>query len=57
MLAQLRTEAYPVYRDHRYPPAPFAAERHSCERNVTLIEESKRLLSMASNADTAGSRR
>ena len=57
MLAQLRTEAYPVYRDHRYPPAPFAAERHSCERNVTLIEESKRLLSMASNADTAASRR
>ena len=57
MPAQLRTEAYPVYRGHRYPPAPFAAERHSYERNVTLIDQSKERLSMTSNADTTGSRR
>src|SRR5205809_6761984 len=43
-LAQLRTEAYPVYRDHRYPPSPFAADRHGCDQNVRLIDESKRVL-------------
>jgi predicted amidohydrolase len=45
MLAHLRTEAYPVYGTHRYPPrietAPGAAA-HSCERNNALIEEAKR---------------
>jgi formamidase len=45
MLAHLRTEAYPVYRDHRYPPAPLRADRHSYEQNVGLIDESKRTLS------------
>jgi predicted amidohydrolase len=42
MLAQLRTEAYPLYRDHCYPPAAFSPERHSYERNVELTDESKR---------------
>jgi formamidase len=40
MLAHLRTEAYPVYLEHRYPPAPSA--RLSFERNLELIEEAKR---------------
>jgi formamidase len=44
MLAHLRTEAYPVYRDHRYPPSPFEADRHSCEQNIRLVAASKRLL-------------
>ena len=40
-----QAKAYPVYRDHRYPPpledgaAPGAL---SYERNLTLIEEAKR---------------
>jgi formamidase len=45
MLAHLRTEAYPVYRDRRYPPAledGTKAGALSYERNVTLIEEAKR---------------
>ena len=40
MLAHLRTEAYPVYLEHRYPPAPSA--RLSFDRNLELIEEAKR---------------
>ena len=45
MLAHLRTEAYPVYREPRYPPAledGTAPRTLSYERNVTLIEEAKR---------------
>jgi len=46
MLAHLRTEAYPVYRGRRYPPAiderAPAGGGHSFERNVALIEEAKR---------------
>ena len=45
MLAHLRTEAYPVYREPRYPPAlehGTAPGALSYERNVTLIEEAKR---------------
>jgi formamidase len=45
MLAHLRTEAYPVYRESRYPPALEdgpAPGVLSYERNVTLIEEAKR---------------
>jgi predicted amidohydrolase len=45
MLAHLRTEAYPVYRERRYPPAledGVAPGALSYERNVTLIEEAKR---------------
>jgi predicted amidohydrolase len=36
MLAHLRTEAYPVYRSHRYPPEPSSPEQRSYERNVEL---------------------
>ncbi|HEX5707997.1 MAG TPA: nitrilase-related carbon-nitrogen hydrolase [Pyrinomonadaceae bacterium] len=47
MLAHLRTEAYPVYTRHVYPPASPGERRHgelSYERNNELIEESKRRL-------------
>ena len=44
MLAQLRTEAYPVYSQHRYPPDRLAADTGlSYERNLELIEEAKAL--------------
>ena len=45
MLAHLRTEAYPLYRERRYPPALEDGVKPgtlSYERNVTLIEEAKR---------------
>ena len=42
MLAHLRTEAYPVYAEHAYPPA--VSRTVSYERNVELIEEAKRQL-------------
>ena len=42
MLAHLRTEAYPVYSAHQYPPA---SSRHlSYERNVELIDVAKAFL-------------
>ncbi|MCS6804511.1 MAG: nitrilase-related carbon-nitrogen hydrolase [Acidobacteriota bacterium] len=42
MLAHLRTEAYPVYRSHRYPPpVPQGETVPSYERNVALIEQAK----------------
>lgn len=42
MLAHLRTEAYPVYAAHRYPPFGIAPGRGaSYERNLALIEEAK----------------
>jgi hypothetical protein len=41
MLAHLRTEAYPVYAQHFYPPQATPAERVSYERNLELIEEAK----------------
>ena len=40
MLAHLRTEAYPVYATHRYPPSP--SEVLSYERNLELIKAAKR---------------
>jgi hypothetical protein len=44
MLAHLRTEAYPVYATHQYPPAmrpcPPGSEM-SYERNVELIDEAR----------------
>ena len=40
MLAHLRTEAYPVYLEHRYPPSPSG--QLSYERNLELIDEAKR---------------
>jgi predicted amidohydrolase len=41
MLAHLRTEAYPVYQTHRYPPERTAAGDRSYERNVDLIARAK----------------
>jgi len=47
MTAHLRTEAYPVYQSHQYPP-PLDDEDGptgvSYERNNDLIAESKRKL-------------
>ncbi len=46
MLAHLRTEAYPVYRSHHYPPrggTPRTLPAGSYEQNVQMIEEAKRL--------------
>jgi hypothetical protein len=40
MLAHLRTEAYPVYSGHRYPPSP--SDVLSYERNLELIRTAKR---------------
>jgi formamidase len=42
MLAHLRTEAYPVYARHQYPPAGHDPADASYERNVELIRQSKR---------------
>ena len=41
MLAHLRTEAYPVYSQHQYPPASVPGDR-SYERNLELIAGAKR---------------
>ena len=41
MLAHLRTEAYPVYSKHGYPPAGTAGEPLSYERNSELIDQAK----------------
>jgi formamidase len=43
MLAHLRTEAYPVYRGHVYPPAGRAAPL-SYEENNARIDEAKKSL-------------
>lgn len=44
MLAHLRTEAYPVYAEHRYPPSRQTPESGlSYARNLELIEEAKAL--------------
>jgi predicted amidohydrolase len=53
MLAHLRTEAYPVYREHRYPPSRTPAEKLTFERNNELIDEAKARLSGAA-ADPIG---
>jgi len=50
MPAHLRTEAYPVYRRHIYPPAAAAAPGLSYETNVRRIEEAKRRLGGAPDA-------
>jgi predicted amidohydrolase len=42
MLAHLRTEAYPVYTEHRYPPVTAGGATLSYERNNELIDEAKR---------------
>jgi predicted amidohydrolase len=48
MLAHLRTEAYPAYSNHVYPPEIEGDAQLSYERNNTLIDEAKRKLSEAS---------
>src|SRR6185503_6024113 len=42
MLAHLRTEAYPVYARHGYPPAPGVQGGASLEANQELIARAKR---------------
>jgi predicted amidohydrolase len=42
MLAHLRTEAYPVYARHQYPPMTETRAALSYERNNQLIDEAKR---------------
>jgi predicted amidohydrolase len=41
MLAHLRTEAYPVYNQHQYPPEGKSST-HSYEDNLRLIDEAKK---------------
>ncbi|HXW07724.1 MAG TPA: nitrilase-related carbon-nitrogen hydrolase [Vicinamibacterales bacterium] len=41
MTAHLRTEAYPVYATHRYPPRTAVPAGLSYERNLELIQRSK----------------
>ncbi|HSB62128.1 MAG TPA: nitrilase-related carbon-nitrogen hydrolase, partial [Vicinamibacteria bacterium] len=43
MLAHLRTEAYPVYRGHVYPPEGRRGPL-SCEENEARIDEAKKRL-------------
>lgn len=48
MLAHLRTEAYPVYQKHFYPPTLEDDDQMlSYERNNELIDEAKRKISFA----------
>jgi hypothetical protein len=46
MLAHLRTEAYPIYGQHQYPPrlADEDGTGLDYERNNLLIDEAKRSL-------------
>jgi hypothetical protein len=44
MLAHLRTEAYPVYSNHIYPPKIERGSELSYEDNNELIDEAKRRL-------------
>lgn len=44
MLAQLRTDAYPVYQSAQYPPLPRMMGAVSYEENVRLIERAKEAL-------------
>ena len=46
LLAHLRTEAYPVYGKHFYPPKLDSQQENSYENNNELIEESKRLINL-----------
>jgi hypothetical protein len=47
MLAHLRTEAYPVYQRHQYPPEQNVPL--SYENNNRLIDESKKQLNLEEN--------
>jgi carbon-nitrogen hydrolase len=49
MLAHLRTEAYPVYRRHIYPPSDVKSADISYEENNRRIDEAKRSLSSVSD--------
>jgi hypothetical protein len=42
MLTHLRTEAYPVYARHQYPPVGHDPSEASYERNVEAIRQAKR---------------
>jgi len=55
MLAHLRTEAYPVYARHQYPPRGEVRPL-SYDRNVELIDRAKRELISSVLPDTVGSR-
>jgi len=44
MPAHLRTEAYPAYRSHQYPPEGAAAASLSYERNNEWIDAAKKTL-------------
>ena len=48
MLARLRTEAYPVYKRHQYPPK-YEATGLSYERNNELIDEAKEQATNSTN--------
>jgi formamidase len=52
MLAHLRTEAYPVYAMHQYPPETPGPL--SVERNLELIESAKRAIGEPQMADARG---
>jgi predicted amidohydrolase len=56
MLAHLRTEAYPVYRRHQYPPAGHHPAAASYDANVELIRQAKRHAEMNHAADVPARR-
>jgi len=56
MLAHLRTEAYPVYTQHRYPPAGHDPAGASYEQNVELIRQAKRNVETIHAADVPARR-
>ena len=55
MLAHLRSEAYPVYARHQYPPRGEVRPL-TYERNLELIDRAKRDLHSPVQPDTVGSR-
>jgi hypothetical protein len=57
MLAHLRTEAYPVYRAHHYPPEVRSTDAGpSYERNIELIGRSKAMLEEIHGSDVRSRR-
>ena len=56
MLAHLRTEAYPVYARHQYPPAGHQPAPASYERNVELIRDAKNAVERTHEADVPARR-
>ena len=51
MLSHLRTEAYPVYRQHQYPPdgSAAAAPTLSYAGNLELIDQAKKNIAFATD--------